>query len=144
MPIGEDYSPTYIDSLEDLPVSGPDDYSPGEKRKALFNAEPEFELDVNEGEEISSDEVTDTHRVAVLNLATHKLTGAAEGPSDVTLGDMADGGGAINEYSSQFLETYERLVDKILKTGHGNSSSDNHATFVNNGLVDSDSTTHSI
>lgn len=144
MPEGEDYVPKYIDSLEDLPISGPDDYDPPRKRKALFHAESEFQLDVNEGDEISSSNLTDAHSVAVLNLATHILTHAAEEPSDVTLGDMTSGGGTITEYSSEYLERYNRLVDKILQTGHGNSKSDNSAVFVNNGKVGKNQTTHTI
>lgn len=141
MPVEEDYEPKYAD-LSDVPVSGPDDYSPENKRKALFHAETELELDVNEGSSIATDNVTNYHQLAVMNLATHVLTHAAEDPSSITLGDMADGGGTITQYSSRYLDAYNSLVDKIGSTGQGRS--DNFAVFVNNDNVGDDETTHTV
>lgn len=124
MPIETDYEPVYV-RLEDIPLSGPDDYAPAEKRKALFHAESSLELDVNNGEQFKPDEVSNSHKSAVINLATHVLTHAAEEPSDVTIGDMQSGGGTITEYSSRYLEEYQRIVDGLVESGsggHGNFS----------------------
>lgn len=148
MPIEQDYEPKYVD-LDDVPIAGPGvdndtEYSAESKRKALFQAESELEADVNEGAELATDEVKNIHQVAVMNLATHVLTHAAEDPSDVTLGDMASGGGAISDYSSTYRETYDNLVDKINKSSIGGSGSGNFAVIVNNGLVGDDATTHTV
>lgn len=130
MSIETDYEPTYV-GLEDVPISGPDDYSSEEKRKALFHAESSLELDVNGGEEIPQDEIIEAHRAAVMNLATYLLTGAAEEPSDVTLGDMASGGGDVTEYSNEYKAEYERLIDKINESGIGSSEYGNFTMAVN-------------
>lgn len=132
MAIETDYDPLYVE-LEDIPISGPDDYRQVEKRKALFHAESSLEMDVNNGAEIIPDELTKAHRAAVMNLATHVLTHAAEDPADATLGDMQDGGGTVTEYSSRYLEEYERLVDKIIEGGSGGHG--NFSKSVNSGAT---------
>lgn len=124
MSVETDYNPQYVE-LDDVPISGPDDYKPEEKRKALFHAESSLELDVNNGKTIQKEDLTNSHRSAVMNLATHVLTHAAEEPSDVTIGDMQDGGSTITEYSSRYLEEYQRIVDGLVESGaggHGNFS----------------------
>jgi hypothetical protein len=135
MSIETEYDPEYV-GLEDVPISGPDTYSVEEKRKALFHAETSLELDVNGGQEIPQVEVIDAHRSAIMNLATHVLTHAAEENSDVTLGDMQSGGGNITEYSSRYLEEYNRLVQKINQSGAGSSDYGNFSMAVNTGLDD--------
>lgn len=135
MPIETDYVPKYVD-LEDVPIEGPDTYEDSAKRRALFEAESEFELDVNGGDVLPDDSVTDSHMVAVCNLATYNLVNSAVAPDDVTLGDMADGGGQSREYADSYLEAYMRIVSKIQDsdelgpdddTGHGR----NYSTSVN-------------
>lgn len=124
MAVETEYTPKYVE-LEDVPLSGPDEYESTQKRLALFHAEGSLELDVNNGEVIGDNELLQAHRSAVMNLATHVLTHAAEDPSDVTLGDMADGGGTITEYSSRYLDEYNRIVDNLIDSGsggHGNFS----------------------
>lgn len=133
MPVEDDYQPKYIE-LDDVPISGPDDYTAPEKRLAIFHAESSLELDLNSGIEIEQENIVQAHRSAVMNLATHVLTHAAEDPSDVTLGDMADDGGTITEYSSRYLEEYERLIDKIMDSGVGGSDSGNFSMAINSGL----------
>lgn len=124
MSVETNYQPKYVE-LDDVPLSGPDDYSSEQKRKALFHAESSLELDVNNGDPIQPADLTNSHRSAVMNLATHVLTHAAEEPSDVTIGDMEDGGGTVTEYSSRYLEEYQRIVDGLIESGaggHGNFS----------------------
>jgi hypothetical protein len=130
-PIESTYQPKYV-TLDDVPITGPDEYTDGEKRLALFKAESRLELDVNGGEVIPQDERIDAHRSAVMDLGTHVLTHGANDPSDVTLGDMADGGQASNEYSSRFLESYNETVDVLLDTSAG-SDAGNYSTAVNTG-----------
>lgn len=130
MPIETDYQARYVD-LEDVPVAGPDEYTDGEKRLALHSAESELDLDVNGGEPIPSSDLIEAHETAVVNLATHYLTHAAEEPSDVTLGDMADGGGQITEYSSQYLDAYLRIIEKLSEAGKASGSGGGYSTHVN-------------
>ena len=136
MPVETNYAPKYID-LEDVPVAGPDEYSDGAKRKALFEAEATLELDVNDGMEIEQSELNDAHRAAVMNLGTHILTHSAGSPDDVTLGDMADGGGQSMDYASKYLERYERLIEKIRGTSDGDQGYGN--VSVSKNTRDSDS-----
>jgi len=135
MSLETDYQPKYV-TLEDVPLSGPDDYSTASKRKALFHAEASLELDVNNGEVIQPAEVSNSHKSAVINLATHVLTHAAEEPSDVTIGDMQSGGGTITEYSSRYLEEYKRIVDALIESGSGGHG--NFTVAVNSGKGSTD------
>jgi len=131
MSVETDYQPKYVE-LEDVPLSGPDDYSSESKRKALFHAESSLELDVNNGDPIPPTEVSNSHKSAVINLATHVLTHAAEEPSDVTIGDMQSGGGTATEYSSRYLEEYQRIVDGLIESGAGDHG--NFTIAVNSGF----------
>lgn len=136
-PVASNYDPKYV-SLDDIPVSGPDTYDVEGKRKALFQAESSLELDVNNGEQIEDRNLLTGHQSAVMYLATHVLTHAAEEPGDVTLGDMADDGGQITNYSSRYLEEYNRLVDQLDAISGG--SADNYSIAVNTGSDRVDST----
>lgn len=130
MPIETDYEPKYIE-LDDLPIAGPDiSYNAEEKRRAAFEAETQLELDTNDGQEISDEELTNGHKTAVMNLGTHVLTHAAADPADVTLGDMEDPG-TTTEYSSQYLESYNRIVNSLQESGVGKGN--NASVAVNSG-----------
>lgn len=130
MSVETEYQPVYVD-LDDIPLSGPDDYAVEEKRKALFHAESSMELDVNNGDSVKPEDVSNSHKSAVMNLATHVLTHAAEEPSDVTIGDMQDSGGTITEYSSRYLEEYQRIVKALRQSGSGGHG--NYSVAVNTG-----------
>jgi hypothetical protein len=134
MGIETDYDPEYV-TLDDIPLSGPDrSYSAEDKRKALFSAESSLEMDVNNGERIKDDELHNAHKAAVMNLATHILTHAAEDPSNATIGDMQDGGGTITDYSSRYLDEYLRITDSLRESGSGNHG--NFTVAVNSGVGD--------
>lgn len=110
------YDPIYV-SVGDLPIQGPDDYTTTDKRRALFQAEAEFELDVNGGAEIASENLTNAHRTAVLNLGTYHLAKTADSPQDVTLGDMDDEGDESQDYAEQYLDAYVRIIESINESG---------------------------
>jgi hypothetical protein len=121
MPIEDSYTPRYVEDLDDVPVTGPDDYSDSDKRLALYHAEARLELDVNEGKQIDQSNVIEAHRSAAAYLTTHILTHAAEEPSDITLGDMYRTD--TSDYSSHFEDTYLELVENLQESGaggHGN------------------------
>lgn len=131
MPIEDNYQPKYVESLEDVPIAGPDiSYDDGDKRLALYHAESKLELDVNDGQEIPSDELTDSHKSAAMYLATHILTHAAADPADVTLGDMSSPGTEI-DYSSHYLESYNNIIDSIQSANLGSGTQNSVA--VNSG-----------
>lgn len=130
MPVETNYAPKYVD-LEDVPVAGPDNYSDGAKRKAMFEAEATLELDTNDGMEILDHEITSAHRAAAMNLGTHILTHSAGSPDDITLGDMSDSGGQSMDYASKYLERYERMVEKINATAQGAKDSRNVSVSTN-------------
>ncbi len=114
------YTPKYV-TTSDVPIEVPDDYSESEKRTALFNAEADLELDLNGGDEIPQNEITQSHVKAVVNLATYHLVRPAVSPDDVTLGDLGDGGDQREAHAEQYVETYEREIQKIAENVGGES-----------------------
>lgn len=124
------YQPTYV-SLSAVPIQEEDVYSETDKREALFNAESELELDVNDGLEIPEEERATAHRNAVLNLATYHLTKGAIAPNNATLGDMADGGGQAKEHANTYLDTYERIIDGIQHADDEQGGSKHASVSVN-------------
>ncbi len=146
------YTPEYVD-LDDVPISGPGSdpnennstsdtsnvlnptevtsnaqYTDVEKRKALFYAETRLEADVNDGRTIQ--DVTNMHKAAVMNLATHVLTHAGEDPASVSLGDITDSGSAINDYASRYLEDYESMVELIRESDAESGGNNNNRTYT--------------
>lgn len=111
-----DYDPKYIDDLSDVPVAGPDDFPNQEKQRAVFEAETRLESDVNNGQEIPQQNLTDTHTLAVLLFATYRLQAQIEDPTDVRLGDAHNDGTVREErasFGSHYKTDYEELVDRI-------------------------------
>jgi len=114
------YDPKYVE-ISDVPIEVDDVYDEKDKRTALFNAEADLELDLNGGEQISQDEITQSHVKAVVNLATYHLVRPAVSPNDVTLGDLEDGGDQREAHAEQYVETYEREIQKITENVGGQS-----------------------
>lgn len=120
------YDPKYVDP-DGIPISGPDDYTQSQKRRALFQAEAQFEGDVNSGVELDPDEVGQIHRAAVQALGTYKLVQGASAPDSTTLGDLADGGDRRETYAEQFEEDYNDFVETI--NSRVGSDSENRVYF---------------
>ncbi len=131
------YEPKYV-SLSDVPIEVDDVYDETQKRVALFNAEADLELDLNAGTEIPQEDITQSHVKAVVNLATYHLVRSATSPSDVTLGDLGDDGDQKERHAEQYVETYEREIQKIIQVVDGNegvyygSSGDGEGPFTVN------------
>lgn len=115
------YDPEYV-SIEAIPIEVPDEYSVPEKREALFQAEGELEIDRNGGQFIEPEDFTQIHYQAILNLATHYLVRGATGNSDITLGDLDDGGEQTERHADQYYETYRRLLDRLAEVGSDGQS----------------------
>lgn len=110
------YSGKYVD-VDDIPVQIPDDYSQREKQDALELAESALEADVNDGHDISDEDVNVLIQSAIKQRATCELAKGSEHPDDASLGDLADDGTTKSDYAADsFCSTYDDLVDKILQT----------------------------
>lgn len=112
-----EYDPEYVD-VSDVPLEIPDEYDKSDKKEALYQAEARFEMERNAGVELEDPErITPLHKSAVANLATYHLARSATNNSDVTLGDLDDGGEQTERHAEQFLETYHEHVDLISEAG---------------------------
>ncbi len=114
----ERYEPRYV-RVSAVPIEVQDTYDDAEKRTALFNAETDLELDRRGGERIEEDEVVAGHIHAVLNLATYYLVRGASSPSDVTLGDLEDGGDEQQSHAQQYYDTYTQIVESLAQSADG-------------------------
>lgn len=110
------YTPQYVD-FADIPVQVPDDYTSSQKASALEYAESSIELDVNDGEQISPKKQITAVDAAVKQLATAHLVRSAEEPTDVTLGDLEDGGDSASELADDFESSYTEQVKRIINSG---------------------------
>lgn len=135
----QSYTPKYV-SVGSVPLVEDESYTDAKKREALFSAESELEMDVNDGFEVPDDELTTAHENAVLNLATHKLTKGAVSPSNTTLGDMADGGDQAKRHAETYLDAYERIIDAIQHSDEQHGATRNTSVSVN--TRDPDHTEH--
>lgn len=115
-PLPKEYSPKYV-ALESVPIEIPDNYSIEQKREALFQAEAAIESDRTGGWEIDEADLTPLHQSAVANLATYHLARSATNNSDVTLGDIDDGGDQRKDHANQYVETYERHLKRLAEAG---------------------------
>lgn len=115
-PLPTEYEPKYV-SLESVPIEIADNYSIDQKREALFNAESALEADRTGGWEIDPEDLIPLHQSAVANLATYHLARSATNNSDVTLGDLDDGGDEKMDHANQYVETYERHLKRLATRG---------------------------
>lgn len=107
-PASAGYTPSYV-SFDDVPIAGPDTYDQPEKERAVWSAEGNLEADVNDGQPLEDPEKI--HAFAVSCFATHVLTGGAEAPEDVTLGDINDG--QVADYARTYMDLYRHAINSI-------------------------------
>ena len=112
------YEPHYV-AVDSVPIEIPDEYSEGRKREALFQAESRLELERNGGKRIEDEDVTAIHQSAVANLATYHLARSATDNSNITLGDLDDGGDQKERHAEQYLETYNDHIELLAEVGPG-------------------------
>ncbi len=109
------YSPRYV-GLDEIPTDTTESYDTETKRRALYRAEPAFESDINGGDPIPQEDLTQLHTVAVATLATFELVQGAVSPESATLGDLVDDGERRSEYAQQFKDEYDQYVSRINNT----------------------------
>lgn len=106
-------TPKYLESVEEVPASGPDPYSKKDKGRAIRYAESQLESDVNDGNEFDPAEIEAIHESAIIHLASYRLAMDPKAPDAVTMGDMADEGPGRMDYADRLLALYDRAVDSI-------------------------------
>lgn len=139
-PLPTEYEPKYV-ALESVPIEIADEYSIEQKREALFQAESALEADRTGGWEIPDEDLIPLHQSAVANLATYHLARSATNNSDVTLGDLDDGGDEKMDHANQYVATYERHLKRLAERGSegqtgtyfGTSGDAGRSISVNNG-----------
>lgn len=138
-----DYEPRYVD-LGDVPIEVQDSYSPEDKREALFQAESQIDSDRAGRLTLLDDEtedITNLHIVAIINLATHYLVRSATSNQDVTLGDLDDGGEQTKRHADEYKLAYDEIIEQLAESGpagqtgvyYGVTGSGTNDTAVNTG-----------
>lgn len=104
----------YIDSLGDIPLTGPDPYSDSEKLSKAEDAEVQLEADVNDGREIPEDDREHIHAVAANAYASYLLATGPEHPKDATSEVFAGGSGEdLMEFATELKNIYDRTIGSI-------------------------------
>ena len=106
-------TPKYLDSIEDVPASGPDPYSKEAKGRAIRDAEAMLEANVNDGNEFDPADIEPIHQAAIIYFATYRLAIDPKSPDAATMGSMSDEGSRRMDYADRLLELYERTVSAI-------------------------------
>lgn len=122
----------YIESLDDIPLTGPDLWSGQnqEKLDAAEAAESKLEADVNDGAKI--DDATALHAKAANAYASYVLFIGPNHPEDAQSGQMYGGAGDDTmEFAREVHEIYRSLRSSI-ETSDADESSDD-SDFVVSG-----------
>ena len=110
------YTPKYI-SIDDIPVQVPvDDYSEQEKADAIEVAESSMELDVNDGVQLTKDQLFSIVIAGIKQKATCELIKGASHQNSIKLGDIEQGDARL-DLAENFCDSYEEIVAKINKRG---------------------------
>lgn len=113
----------YIDSLGDIPLTGPDLWTDDSDAKldAAETAEAKLEADVNDGNEIG--EITSLHTKAANAYASYILFIGPEHPEDALSGQLAGGSGDdVMEFATEVHSVYRSLRSSIEDSGADESS----------------------
>lgn len=107
----------YIDGLEEIPISGPDPFSTGEKLEAAEFGEAKLEADVNSGEEIAESGVTRLHAKAAAAWASYVLFYGGESPTSALSGELVEGSSSdAMEFAKEHKAVYNSTISSILQT----------------------------
>ncbi len=114
MPYTTEADLKYIDSLDDIPVTGQgigSNWTEQEKLDAAEDGESKLEADVNEGHEIANSE--HIHDQAAATWATYRLVLGFKSPESQTRGDSLDEGSERMDFARQLKEDYYEYVNSI-------------------------------
>lgn len=114
MPYSDESELKYINSLDDIPVTGEgigDDWSDAEKLKKAEDAESKLESDVNEGREIGTPEAI--HGNAAATWATYRFVLGFKTPDSQTRGDSLDEGSERMAFAEALKDDYYDYVNSI-------------------------------
>lgn len=117
MPYDAESDLKYIDSLDDIPLSGPDPWEQGEKLKAAESAESLLEARANNGRPITA--VESIHRTAANAYASYILLSGAEHPNAAQSGDFYSGSNEdVAELASEMRNIWQDALTGILEADH--------------------------
>ena len=118
----------YIDSTDDIPVSGPDPFDKSEKLDAAEVGEARVEADVNDGATI--DGATVLIREAAAAFASYRLFYGGESPTSALSGDLVDGSSNdIMELAREHKANYDSTIASIVDS-EADRDNDDAGDFV--------------
>lgn len=118
----------YIDSLDDIPVSGPDPFDDAEKLDAAEVGEARVEADVNDGATIDGETVL--IREAAAAFASYRLFYGGESPTSALSGDLIDGSSNdIIELAREHKTNYDSTIASIVDS-EADRDNDDAGDFV--------------
>lgn len=103
----------YIDSLDDIPVSGPDPFDPSDKLKAAEVGESKIEADAFDGDTIG--DAGTLVKEAAAAWASYRLFYGGEAPTSALSGDLVDGSSSdLVEFAREHKSNYNSLLSSIV------------------------------
>lgn len=107
----------YIETLTEIPLSGPDEFIDEEKLEAAEFGESKLEADVNSGNRIIDEQVTHLHEKAATAWASYILFSGGESPTSALSGDLVEGSSSdAMEFAREMKSIYKETISSILKT----------------------------
>lgn len=103
----------YIDSLEDIPVSGPDPFDTPDKLEAAEVGEAKIEADAFDGDPIA--DAGALVKDAAAAWASYRLFYGGESPTSALSGDLVDGSSSdLVEFAREHKSNYNSLLSSIV------------------------------
>lgn len=105
------FTPKYVESIDEVPVTGPDPYTQVHKQRSIKRGEARLEADINDGDEIKNPE--QIHADAANYFASYLLHLGPRDPSSVTMGDSSDEGPGRLDFADRMYELYTSTIESI-------------------------------
>ena len=123
MPYTDESDFKYVQSLDDVPVTGGigKSWETEDIFEAVETGEQKLEGDVNEGQPIPQSEVVPLHGEAAATWATYRLVVGMKSPDSATRGDSLDEGDQRMEFAQELKSMY-RSHKKTINEAEGFSS----------------------
>jgi len=122
----------YVESHDDVPITGDIDGNWGKYdiHAAVQAGEEKLEGDVNDGNEISPNNVKHIHAEAAAIWATYRLVVGMKSPDSQTRGDSLDEGSERMRFARELKSMYQETVGTIRKSGGFQSEDDDDIQFT--------------